>query len=297
MLGASAAAAIARRGSEVALLSADPVGSTPTSRASFAWVNAHGKAPLAYQRLNEQARSMHRERSANRDEPWFFQTGADIDGRIAPDDGYVDTEVFIRSHSAELRDAGGRQVAPTTVRDLHAALEIAGPADTVVVAAGSGTSALLAASGIRSRRLRTSAGAAGFLVRIEVAQHPIRRIISTSGLQIRPDGDGRVAVQSLNIEAQLRESGALATVESVWPALRSEIEEKLGWCLAADIPIRVDEAPRAHGPDALPVVGRVADDVYVALSHSGVTLAPLLAELLARDLEGDPDPRLAPFRP
>ena len=39
------------------------------------------------------------------------------------------------------------------------------------------------------------------------------------------------------------------------------------------------------------------DGVYALLSHSGITLAPLLAELVARDLSGDADPRLDPYRP
>lgn len=71
----------------------------------------------------------------------------------------------------------------------------------------------------------------------------------------------------------------------------------LGWRIHDEARVRIDRAIRPHAADGLPVIGRVAEDVYVALTHSGITLAPLLAELIVRDLRDDADTRLAPFRP
>jgi glycine/D-amino acid oxidase-like deaminating enzyme len=51
--------------------------------------------------------------------------------------------------------------------------------------------------------------------------------------------------------------------------------------------------------DEMPVVGRIPghDNVYVCATHSGVTFAPLLAELTAGEILGAGSPLLATFRP
>ena len=51
--------------------------------------------------------------------------------------------------------------------------------------------------------------------------------------------------------------------------------------------------------DGQPIVGRLpgAQALYVAVTHSGVTLAAHLARLIAGDLTGTPAPELAPCRP
>jgi glycine/D-amino acid oxidase-like deaminating enzyme len=297
VVGAAAAARIAETGAEVVLVSADPAGTTRVSRASFAWVNAHRKEPAAYRRLNEDGRRLHAERSAAHGTPWFVRTGAEIDGIRYADDGYVDTAAFLAAHLHDLRQAGGvvREGAP--VDSVEQVRELLGPADAIVVAAGVGTAALVASLARDARRLGSSAGDDGFLARIEVDEHPVDRIRSLAGLQIRPDGPGRVAAQSLSIEAELRRRGVTASVSTVWPALRAEIERALGWSLPEGSRVQVDHAARPHAADGSPVVGAIADDVYVALTHSGMTLGPLIGELVARDLHGDADPRLALFRP
>jgi glycine/D-amino acid oxidase-like deaminating enzyme len=53
--------------------------------------------------------------------------------------------------------------------------------------------------------------------------------------------------------------------------------------------------------DGLPVVGAVAEGVYVAVLHSGITLGPIIAELIAKDIAGRLDnadaAMIAPYRP
>ncbi|WP_334148453.1 NAD(P)/FAD-dependent oxidoreductase [Microbacterium sp.] len=295
VIGASIAARVAGRGTEVVLLSAETAGSTPVSRASFAWVNSHAKRPDAYRRLNEEGRRLHAEGSAARETPWFHRVGAEIDGVEYPDDGYVDTSAFLAAQLDDLAAAGGVLRDDTAVDSLEHVRDLLGPVDLIAVAAGAGTATLL---GDRTEpRLTSSTGDDGFLARIDMSEHPIDRIRSISGLQVRPDGPGRFAAQSLDIEAELRRTGGTASVSTVWPALRAELERALDWRIPEDAVVRVDHAIRPHAADGLPLIGRVAEDVYVALTHSGVTLAPLLAELIARDLHGDADPRLDPFRP
>jgi glycine/D-amino acid oxidase-like deaminating enzyme len=57
---------------------------------------------------------------------------------------------------------------------------------------------------------------------------------------------------------------------------------------------------RAMPADRLPIVGRLPwlDSLYLAVSHSGVTLAPVLGRLVAGEVaDQTADGLLAPFRP
>jgi glycine/D-amino acid oxidase-like deaminating enzyme len=57
---------------------------------------------------------------------------------------------------------------------------------------------------------------------------------------------------------------------------------------------------RAMPADRLPILGPVPwlDELYVAVTHSGVTVAPALGRPVAREVvDGEPDGLLAPFRP
>jgi FAD dependent oxidoreductase. len=237
VLGASTAAALARDGAEVTLFTACGEGTTAASAASFAWVNAHDKSPESYRRLNHDARRRHAELA----QPWFHPVGAIADGVESPDDGYVDTHAFIAAHLAELRMAGGIVRTATTFTMLDG---LRRENDVVIVAAGAATAGLVRDQPHASDRISTSSGAEGHLARIRVDRHPVNRIISLDGLQLRPDGDGVVAAQSLAVEGSLRERGIAASVDRVWPALRDEISQKLEWDIPRDAAVRIDRAAR-----------------------------------------------------
>ena len=50
--------------------------------------------------------------------------------------------------------------------------------------------------------------------------------------------------------------------------------------------------------DGYPAVGRLDNGAYVAVMHSGVTLGPLVGELVAREIAEEVDTdMLKPFRP
>ncbi len=58
---------------------------------------------------------------------------------------------------------------------------------------------------------------------------------------------------------------------------------------------RIEERPM---PDGGPVIGWLTPDVYVAVMHSAVTLAPTVGRLVAEELiSGEPAPELARCRP
>ncbi len=63
----------------------------------------------------------------------------------------------------------------------------------------------------------------------------------------------------------------------------------------------ITAAARPVPADGLPVVGQVAEGVYAACLHSGITLGPIVAELVCQDISGRLDnagtAMLAPYRP
>src|SRR5690606_14945132 len=79
-------------------------------------------------------------------------------------------------------------------------------ADTVVLAAGAGTAELALSLGADTRRIGTATGARGFLARVRV-DHGLTGIRSVNGLQLRPDGPGILAAQSLALERALDARG------------------------------------------------------------------------------------------
>ncbi len=280
IIGSTIAATLEAAGVETTVIAPDGAGSGSVTRASFAWVNARGKAPEHYRSLNADARRAWHQTLP----PWFHATGAHADGDEFDEDGWVDTAACVAANLATVSHLSVEEV--TNVTALRQEF------DVVIVAAGSATARLVPGS----PRMATTTGHEGYLVRISIDEPPIDRILSIDGLQVRPDGDGRVAAQSLTIERQLRSSGIEATVSSVWHALRDEMSAKTGWVPPAAAGVTIDRALRAEPADGLPVIGWV-DGLYVVVAHSGVTLAPLLAELVVRDLHGDTDPRLPAFRP
>lgn len=310
VLGTSAAARIAETGRGVALVT-DAATTTRVSAASFAWVNANAHGHPAYAAFKTAARSEHRRQGIGE---WFVQTGSDSDGIVTEEDGYVDVERFIAAHRQRLVAAGGAVHAGAHVQRIHrhadkiilecngsdaAAERIA--ADTVVLAAGTGIAELSRSLGADTRRIGTATGTRGFLARVQMDQD-LTGIRSVNGLQLRPDGPGILAAQSLplerlTLERAVGERGQRAIADSVWEPLRREIGTALERDVPPDALVRIDEAARPMPADGRPVVGWVADGVYALLSHSGITLAPLLAELVAGDLSGADDGRLAPYRP
>lgn len=321
VLGTSAAAHIAESGSRVTLVTDGPR-VTHTSAASFAWVNANAD-DSAYAEFKAAGRAEHVRQGSGQ---WFVQTGSDVDGVVTKEDGYVDVERFIAAHRARLLRAGGAvhvsahvqrldrradkiiveytasDAAPEAPKTATAKPDTAMlEADTVVLAAGSGTAELARSFGADTRRIGTATGPRGFLARVRL-DHGLTSIRSVNGMQLRPDGPGILAAQSLTLEDVLRDRGQRTTADTVWEPLRREISAALKRDVPRDALIRIDGAARPMAADGRPVAGWIADGVYVLLSHSGITLAPLLAELVARDLSerdlsalhGGP---LGPYRP
>jgi glycine/D-amino acid oxidase-like deaminating enzyme len=122
------------------------------------------------------------------------------------------------------------------------------------------------------------------------------RVVRAPGVHFRPETGGRVMISAPAIDAALADAASVP--ELAGRLVRAAAEH---FPALADAPLEdVRVARRAMPPDGLPVVGRLdtAPWLYHAVTHSGVTLAPLLGKLVADELVDDRDaPRLASYRP
>ncbi len=198
-----------------------------------------------------------------------------------------------RTHGAELREG-----APVTGfhRNGHSVLvvEAGGEwvhAQRVAVCAGTGTPAVLQMLGLALAIERKP----GLLaVTAPVAAGTLSRIVYAPGIHLRPDVAG-----GLRLGADDTDQLALEDAPAGCDILLRRAAALLG---LAEPPAlaRALVGIRPVPADGLTVTGRLPglDNAYVAVTHSGVTLGPLLGRLLAGEiLHGTPSPLLAGFRP
>ena len=167
------------------------------------------------------------------------------------------------------------------------------PVDALVNAAGPEADRVAALIG-RRLQLKPSKG---LLVRVALEGSPVGRLIHSPHANLRPDGPGRVLVHHGSIDQEL--DGNAEMIDS----LRRELLEHAWRVVPALEGAKVEEARVGVRPmpeDGLPCAGAVAGlpGYCEAVTHSGVTLGPLLGRLLAREiLSGEVDDLISPFRP
>ncbi len=165
-------------------------------------------------------------------------------------------------------------------------------ADHVVLATGTGTPALLSHLGLSLPMLHRP----GLMMTTRPQPRLLAHICVTPGQELRQDAVGR-------IWAPTAASHQSDSAEGV-PAMPQDLADAAYARLAALLPglsggwDRVSLAYRPVPADGVPVVGQAMPGLSVAVMHSGATLAPLVAELLAAEITGQgTSPLLAPFRP
>jgi glycine/D-amino acid oxidase-like deaminating enzyme len=138
----------------------------------------------------------------------------------------------------------------------------------------------------------------GLLVRVAVPSEPLEHLMHTPRINVRPDGNGYVLLHHGSIDERLTEDFA-----GIEDPLCAELLERARSLLPALEEAEVVEARFGRRPvpaDGYSCVGALSEipGYYEAVTHSGVTLGPLIGSLLAREiLTGDVDPLIAPFRP
>jgi len=165
-------------------------------------------------------------------------------------------------------------------------------ADVVVNAAGRDAAAV---AGLIARQLPMRREP-GFVARIGGAEVPVHRALHAPHIEIRPDGSASAVLHSREVDALIDTGEDQAVLARLLHKAARHVVPKLGeFRIAAT---RVAERPIPA--DGFPSVGAVPSvpGYYEAVSHSGITLGPLIGRLLAAEiLSGMADDMLADFRP
>ena len=219
-------------------------------------------------------------------------------------DGHVQGTLVAQTCANRVRQLGGSVMcgSPVTGLVMHAgrvsSIQLAGgsvedgsalggkvPCDAVVLAAGVGTTRLAEMAGVHVPQEESP----GVVVRTEPLPPVLRSVAAlyapppgTGGqpVHLRQSSDGVVLVGEGSQESLARDDSPehaaelLARASVYLPALRS----------AGPVPVPVGYRPMPI--DGLPVLGfsRAVPNLYVALMHSGVTLAPLVGELATMEI-------------
>lgn len=338
VLGAAVAARVAGRGHEVHVLDAGPTPGSGTSATSFAWVNGNHKRPPHYRELNAAAIDEHhrlggvergwlvanghleyaagadrRRRLTDRVENL---TAAGYPASFLDADAARDLEPDLRVGADAL--VGWFPGEAHCYPELFIAAMLGTPGVTVetgaAVVAASGTTAGLADGTVRTADRvvtclgrqtgllhpdvpmvapRTGNAVVGVLVRTAPVPVRLSRVVTTDTVNLRPAGGGAVLAHALDQDPLVDPRGPVP--EPVLATVRARLRDRLGY------PVTLTSAfvgLRALPADGLPVVGPVASGGYAVATHSAVTLAPLLGELVAREVcDGVVQERLSPYRP
>ncbi|MGY5808501.1 NAD(P)/FAD-dependent oxidoreductase [Rhizobium sp. LEGMi198b] len=161
-------------------------------------------------------------------------------------------------------------------------------ADHVVLAAGAGTAALAASVGI-DVPIETPPG---LIVHSRPAPRLLNGLVMAPELHMRQTMEGRIIAGT--------DFGGTDPGEKPQQAA-DELFAKVKTMLRGGDELELDFYTVGYRPtpkDGFPIIGGVdaAPGLYLAVLHSGVTLAPLVGSVAAAEiLSDDPDPQLAPF--
>jgi glycine/D-amino acid oxidase-like deaminating enzyme len=127
----------------------------------------------------------------------------------------------------------------------------------------------------------------------------VSRVVHAPGVHFRPEPGGRLVLQADDTDAMVTpdtpaDPALPGCVELLRRVRRYLPSLEGGRIVEARVGIR--PMPADYYPIVGPVEGRPG--LYLAVTHSGVTLSALLGEIVARELTtAQEDARLAPFRP
>jgi glycine/D-amino acid oxidase-like deaminating enzyme len=234
-----------------------------------------------------------------------WPAGADVAFAHYPEEGWADGPLLVRSLVAAAQSLGtvlrtGEAVTAIDAGgDGHPSVGLASgwrfAADTVVIAAGRWSDRVAALAGMRVPLAPTC----GLLAVSASLPHGPRSVVHAPGIHFRPEGDGRVVLQDADTDALVDPT---TPRDPDLPACR-ELRRRASAYLPDLAAVPIIEARVGVRPlpaDGYPLVGSLPGipALYLAVTHSGMTLGPLLGELVAAEvLGGGRDPRLATFRP
>jgi glycine/D-amino acid oxidase-like deaminating enzyme len=226
--------------------------------------------------------------------------------RIAwfPDESWLDGPLYVRSVLDRAVEAGanvrsGQEVTGITAGEHEVQVMLADGqsiiADAVVNAAGPSADRIAALVG---RKLPLNP-TRGLLMRVEVPEGTISHILHSADVNLRPDGEGYVLVHHDSIDRLIGDRSDVPLDDANCRELCKRARRLLPDINAS----RITETRigiRPYPADHVSCVGSVPGipGYYETVTHSGITLGPLVGRLIAQEiLEGSVDPLLKSFRP
>jgi glycine/D-amino acid oxidase-like deaminating enzyme len=221
---------------------------------------------------------------------------------LFPSEGWVDGPGMVQSLVDAAIGEGARKAVGSSVRGITVADRAvrsvrlddgeACVVDAVVNAAGPAASRV---AGLIGRKLPMR-NRPGLALRLCTRGDWVRRVIHAPGIAIRPDGPKRAFVLARCAEPALRETGR-ASNELIEQVKRLAARVVPGFADAAIADARVGLRPIPL--DGLPLIGRACDvaGYYEAVTHSGITLGPIVGRALSAEiLHNEIDPLVSNFR-
>ncbi|MFI7153858.1 NAD(P)/FAD-dependent oxidoreductase [Nonomuraea sp. NPDC050022] len=220
-----------------------------------------------------------------------------------PDEAWVHGRHLVGRLVGQAVAAGAEHRLGTTVRDIGTgadgsirtvALSDGSRLDVDIVVNAAGPSASHVA-GLIARHLPMRREP-GVVTRISCAQVPIHRAMHAPHIEIRPDGDASMVLHSREIDALIDTVEDPAELARLLHESARQVVPELGDSRV--VQTRVSNRPIPA--DGFPSVGAVPSvpGYYEAVSHSGITLGPVIGRLLASEIvSGERDELLADFRP
>jgi glycine/D-amino acid oxidase-like deaminating enzyme len=229
-----------------------------------------------------------------------------------PQEAWVDTLAMTDRLVAATRHGGGRVLTgpEREVVDISrndggvTAISLRGgqtlPVRAVINAAGPAGAEVAAMVG-RNLPMRDSPG---MIVRANLPDgvETLTRLNDRDVIAMRPDGPGRVLI-ALDVDAVTELQGlpyGPLPIEHPLVGRVMALAADAAPALSVAQPMTAIIAPRPMPADGYPSVGSVpgVPGYFEAITHSGVTLAPLIGRSLAAEILGpEPDPLFAPYRP
>ena len=216
------------------------------------------------------------------------------------DEGHADGRRMAAELAARAVDAGAelRIGAEVTGVDDGAVALATGErlvADAVVLCTGRWTGSLSGVAMLDAAE--RGALPIGLLVTTGAAPDPVGRVVVADDVMIRPGDDGGLLLHADEQDRLVHPDDDPASVADVAGKVLDAARQHVMFPEALGV-TRAVVGLRALTADLLPAVGRLSDRTYVAVTHSGITLAPALGDIVAAEVLGRGDePLLAPFRP
>ncbi|MCY4607283.1 MAG: FAD-binding oxidoreductase [bacterium] len=235
--------------------------------------------------------------------------GHGAEGLLMPLDGWLDASRLAR-HLAEgiVRQGGDiHEEVPVTgflgnAPVLDGVVTANGPvhADRIVIAAGTGTGDLAAMALASRSAFRPVGSDPGLLADIAEADAWLNHVVcfpeGEDELHMRPNEGGRLLMGADGADRMLPDEVRARR------HLADRVQHYLVGLDAADVMTRMTSRV-GHRPmpaDGRSIVGHLpgCDNLFVAVTHSGITLAPAVGALVADEITGSPvSPLLQEFRP